>query len=356
MATCPRCQRSFEDDFKLCPYDGESLHGGVAVKGPPPLPPPERAALVALADRFEIQELLGYGAMAYVYHAQERSSGIDVAIKVMNHHLARTSPARARFLREIELMASIRHPNVVHVYSCGELKDGSPYIAMEYLKGESLGALLRRHVMLPTERALELAIDVASGLNAAHLAGVIHRDVKPDNIFLVGPVGDHKIAKVVDFGLARLSGASGLTQKGVIVGTPDYMSPEQATNDGTVGPRTDVYALGVVMYRLFTGFMPFMGQTDFEKLAMHLVAPPPPFSSKRDDIPADIETVVMGTLRKLPRNRYPTMQDLLDDLERLSGQREGKILGAPTEWEDVYEPQTAFARAVAETLRKKAQI
>ncbi len=297
--------------------------------------------------------MLGKGGMAYVYRATERANGINVAIKVMNGVVARTSPGRQRFLREVEVMTAIRHPNVVHIYACGHLNGGEPYLVMEYLEGESLGSLVRRGDRLEIKRAIEIVTDAAAGLGAAHASGIVHRDVKPDNIFLVGPKGDPKIAKVVDFGLARLYGSSGLTAKGMILGTPEYMSPEQAVND-PLDARTDVYGLGVVMYRLLTGTLPFHGKNEIELLASHLAHLPPPISEIRGEVSVEVEHVVMSAMRKLPRNRYPSMQDFLEDLERLSGDRQGAIVGPASIWDDVYEPQTAFSKNIAMLLRKKA--
>ena len=358
MATCPHCQRELDDSFALCPYDGTSLSGERPAGGghaPPSAPAPERAALSALADRYEIQELLGKGGMAVVFKAVERASGITVAIKVMNGVVARTSPGRQRFLREVEVMSAIRHPNVVHIYAYGNLPGGEPYLVMEHLQGESLGDIVRRGDKMDLLRAITIVTDAAAGLGAAHASGIVHRDVKPDNIFLVGPKGDPKIAKMVDFGLARLYGSSGLTAKGMIVGTPEYMSPEQAVND-PLDARTDIYGLGVVMYRLLTGSLPFRHKTEVELLGAHLALLPPPISEHRREIPVEVEHVVMSAMRKLPRNRYATMQDFLEDLERLAGDRKGAIVGPASIWDDVYEAQTAFSKNIATILRKKVGI
>jgi serine/threonine-protein kinase len=354
MAKCPACQRDLDDDFALCPYDGTSLTGEVPAVPPPQSQSAERVALSALSDRFDIGEMIGRGGMAFVFRAHDRENEMNVAIKVMNGVVARTSPGRARFLREAEVMSAIRHPNVVHVYAYGDLPNGAPYLVMEFLEGEPLGDLLRRGVSLPIKRAIQLSIDAASGLNAAHQSDIVHRDVKPDNIFLVGPKGAPKLAKMVDFGLARLYGATGLTAKGMIVGTPEYMSPEQAVND-PLDVRTDIYGLGVVMYRLLTGRLPFTSKSEVELLGAHLSLTPPPISELRRDVPVEVEHVVMSAMRKLPRNRYSTMLEFLEDLERLVGDRKGAVVGPASIWEDVYEAQTAFSKNIAVILRKKAK-
>ncbi len=357
MLTCPRCRRSLSGDYTWCPYDGERLAGSAEepvnqASGPPALLPHERASLAGLFERFEVKGRLGKGGMATVYHAVERSAGMDVAIKVMSHVLARTSPERQRFLREAELMLPIRHPNIMHVYALGELKDGSPYIVMQYLDGESLGAVMRRGDPFELPVALRIAEEAASGLAVAHVEGIVHRDVKPDNIFLMGGLAKLRGVKMLDFGLARLYGASGLTASGMIVGTPEYMAPEQAVNE-PVDARTDIYALGVVLYRMVTGSLPFNAKGQLDYLAAHLALKPPPMQGRGFEVPEELQRIVTGAMCKLPRNRYPSMPDLREDLSRLRAGRLSEVTGAPTLWEDVYEPQSELAKNIARILRKK---
>jgi serine/threonine-protein kinase len=301
--------------------------------------------------RYEILRMLGEGGTARVYKALDVESGTNVAIKVIEGPQAKTATWAQRLLREVELLKSIRHPNVVLVLDGGRRDDGSPYLVMEYLEGETLGQLIRRVPKVGVEGALLIAHEVASGLAASHALGVIHRDVKPDNVFLVeGAEGSVRQAKVFDFGFARLQGSEGLTAKGFIVGTPEYMAPEQTLHDPT-GQRTDIYGLGVVMYRMITGVLPFEGDPP-TLLAQHLFATPKPPSAVDPSVPRDVDAIVMAALRKLPRNRPPSMQDFSEDIERAMHKRPGDV---PTlvEWQDVYEPQTAFARAMAEKFRKK---
>ena len=340
MRTCPRCNRSLPDDYRVCPFDAQPLDGQEDE--------PQTAPL--FAGHYEILRMLGEGGTARVFKALDVRSGKPVAIKVIEGPQAKTATWAERLLREVELLKSIRHPNVTEVLDGGRRDDGSPYLVMEYLDGETLGQLMRRTPKLGVEAALIIAAEIASGLAASHAVGVIHRDVKPDNIFLIQDMGDVRRAKIFDFGFARLQGAEGLTAKGFIVGTPEYMAPEQTLHDPT-GSRSDIYALGVVLYRMITGSLPFEGDPP-TLLAQHLFATPRAPSARDSSIPHDVDAIVMTALRKLPRNRYPSMQDLLEDLERAMHKRPGNVTTL-LEWNDVYEPQTPFARAIAEKFRKK---
>ena len=295
--------------------------------------------------------LLGEGAMARVYLAEDALTQKLAAIKVLESPDARVPDARERFFREVRTTEALEHPNIVRLLDAGQRRDGAPYLVMEYLFGESLGDLLRREPRLEVETALWIARDVAAALAAAHAAGAIHRDVKPDNIFLIGERGRPYALKIVDFGLARLQGQSGLTAMGVTVGTLEYMAPEQTVKDAT-GPRTDIYGLGVVLYRMLTGRLPF-GGSDTEVLAHQLISPPVLPSSIDPAIDRRIETVIMTSMRKLPRNRYPSMEDLLEDLQRLRKEKEGEIASANVLEADVYVPQSAYAKTVAAALYKK---
>jgi serine/threonine protein kinase len=340
VRTCARCQRSLPDDFRVCPFDATPLDGQTQQAAVSPL----------FAGRYEILRKLGEGGTAHVYKALEVRSGKHVAVKIIEGPAAKTATWAERLLREVDLLKSIRHPNVVEVYDGGRRDDGSPYLVMEYLEGETLGQLMRRTPILPVDMALVIATEIAGGLAASHALGVIHRDVKPDNIFLIEEGTTVRRAKVFDFGFARLQGAEGLTAKGFIVGTPEYMAPEQTLHDPT-GARTDIYGLGVVLYRMITGALPFEGDAA-TLLAQHLYVHARPPSERRVGVSRDVDTIVMAALRKLPRNRYPQMVDFFEDLERALGKRSGAVTTS-LEWEDVYEPQTPFARAIAEKLKKR---
>jgi serine/threonine-protein kinase len=349
MMLCPRCHRHYEEPgVRVCGFDGETLTDRPEIEFIRYEPTTD--AGVVYDKRYIVRGLLGGGAMARIYLAENAFTHEAVAIKVLEHREAKLEDPRERFLREARTIDALEHPNIVRLLDAGARRDGSPYLVMEYLFGESLGDRLKRDGRIDVGEALWIARQVASALAAAHNAGVVHRDVKPDNIFLVGERGNPHDLRMVDFGLARLSGASAMTAMGVTVGTLAYMAPEQAVRD-TTGPRTDIYALGIVLYRMITGRLPFEG-SDFDVLAQHLVTPPKPPSAYVAGLDPRIEAVVMTAMRKLPRNRYPMMQDLMEDIERVQARR-GE-LAAGQIWEpDAYAPKSAYAKSIASALYKK---
>ncbi|MGK4009247.1 serine/threonine-protein kinase [Sorangium sp. So ce1036] len=344
---CARCHREYDAGHRFCPYDGAELAEARRIellrfK-------PTRLRGTVLGERYEVCGYIGKGAMARVYLAIERATGQPVAIKVLESFSARAERTRERFVREAQSAAMIGHPNIVKVLDAGtRADDGAPYLVMEYLFGESLGDWLRRERRMDADLALPVLCQAASGLAAAHRAGIIHRDVKPDNIFLVGAQGDPYAVKVLDFGLAKIQAAEHITASGTAVGTIEYMAPEQVVSD-LPDPRTDVYGLGVVMFRTFTGVLPFPRAQQSELLARQLVTPPPRPSERRRSIDRPLESVILKAIRKRPENRYPSMEAFIEDLERLAGDRDGPLsaeapLAAP---DDVYVPQGSFARNAA---------
>jgi eukaryotic-like serine/threonine-protein kinase len=338
---CARCKQAWSDDLAVCPSDGQPLdRDGIAP-----------SALPLFEGRYDILRKLGQGGTARVFKAKDTQTSRDVAIKVIEGEAAEVPTWRERLLREAALLQSLRHPNVVEVQVGGECANGSPYLVMEYLEGETLGQLLKRMPILALDFALAVLTEIASGLAATHAIGVIHRDVKPDNIFLVGPKGAPTRAKIFDFSFARVQGGERFTTEGFILGTPHYMAPEQAVGDPT-GQCTDVYALGVVAYRMLTGVLPFEGQ-EAALLAQHIYERPVPPNERRSQIPHTVAAIVMSTLRKLPRNRYPSMMDLVEDVERVLGRRSGSVTADLVAWDDVYQPLTPFSKGFADKLRAK---
>ena len=256
-----------------------------------------------VAGRYELEELVGSGGMSSVYRALDRLLERHVALKILHPHYGDDAEYVERFRREARAVAQLSHPNIVTVIDRGQA-DGQQFIVFEYIDGESLKQLVDRNGPLPARRAIELALQVADALAFAHQAGLVHRDVKPQNV-LVTEDGE---AKVTDFGIARsLDVEHGVTQTGTVLGTSNYLSPEQARGQ-TITPATDVYSLGVVLYELLTGEVPFPGD-NFVAVAMkHINEPPPSLLERRPDVPARLMHAVERALAKDPADRFPTME------------------------------------------------
>src|SRR5205809_471453 len=262
----------------------------------------------ALLAGFRVESLLGEGAMGTVYLAEETNTGRRVALKLLAPELARDERFRRRFLRETELAASLDHPHIVPTLASGE-EGGTLYLAMAHVEGSDLRELLRREGRLEPERALDLLEQVAGGLDAAHAAGLVHRDVKPGNILVTeGPDGDR--AYVCDFGLARhVSSVSSLTGERGFVGTIDYVPPEQIEG-GTIDGRADVYSLGCVLYECLAGERPFDRESELSVVFAHLNEPPPRLSEARPELPEAFDAVFATALAKTPDDRYATCGEL----------------------------------------------
>jgi tRNA A-37 threonylcarbamoyl transferase component Bud32/tetratricopeptide (TPR) repeat protein len=265
----------------------------------------------ALADRYAIEREIGHGAMATVYLAEDLKHHRKVAVKVLNPDLAAAVGAD-RFLREIEIAASLTHPHILGVHDSGEA-DGFLYFVMPFVEGESLRARLEREGELPVDDALQIAREVARALDFAHERGVIHRDVKPENILL--SAGQ---AVLADFGIAKAAQDAGeerLTQTGTSVGTPAYMSPEQATGEQELDGRSDLYSLGCVLYEMLAGQPPFTGPTAQSIIGQHLTAEPTPITLLRSTVPEEIAATVAAALAKNPADRFRAAGDFGASLE-----------------------------------------
>ena len=260
--------------------------------------------------RYKIIRKLGAGGMADVYLAEDQELGRRVAIKILNDRHAADDQFIERFRREAKNAAGLSHPNIVSIYDRGD-SEGTYYIAMEYLDGRSLKELIVSRGSAPVRTAIEYARQVLAALGAAHKQGIVHRDIKPHNV-LVGPEGR---LKVTDFGIAR-SGASQMTEVGSIIGTAQYLSPEQARGS-QVDQTSDVYSVGVVLYELLTGQVPFTGDTPLEIAMKHLSEVPKPPSELREDVPPDLDMVVLRALAKDPSERYQSAEEMDADLERI---------------------------------------
>src|SRR5918911_1723571 len=261
--------------------------------------------------RYVIKRKLGSGGMADVDLAEDQELGRRVALKMLDERHATDEQFVERFRREAQSAASLNHPNIVSIFDRGQA-EGTYYIAMEYLDGRTLKELLVRNGPTPIPIAIDYARQILSALAFAHRNGIVHRDIKPHNI-VVGPDGR---LKVTDFGIAR-SGASQMTEAGSIVGTAQYLSPEQARG-APVDPRSDLYSLGIVMYEMLTGKVPFTGETPVEIAMKHLSQIPEPPSELRPEVPHDLDAVVMRALAKDPEQRYGSAEEMDADLARVA--------------------------------------
>ncbi len=261
--------------------------------------------------RYRIQRKLGAGGMADVYLAEDQELGRRVAIKILNGRHANDAQFIERFRREAKNAAALNHPNIVSIYDRGNAED-TYYIAMEFLDGRTLKELIVSRGAAPINVAIEYARQILSALRFAHRHGIVHRDIKPHNV-LVDAEGR---VKVTDFGIAR-AGTSQMTETGSIVGTAQYLSPEQARG-GEVDPRSDLYSLGVVLYELLTGKTPFDGETPVEIAMKHLSTAPKPPSKLRPEIPPELDKVVLRALAKNPDERYQSADEMEADLERVA--------------------------------------
>ncbi|HLE68136.1 MAG TPA: protein kinase, partial [Vicinamibacteria bacterium] len=270
-----------------------------------------------LVKRYEIRRVLGSGGMGMVFQAHDRDLDEPVALKILRPEIAGMDPQiLERFKTEIRVARRIAHRNVVRTYDFGDA-DGIKFISMEFIQGMTLKQLFRSKGALPLGVGLQIAKQAAAGLVAAHDMGVVHRDVKPHNIMLT-PQSD---VKIMDFGIVRdttKSEGSGMTQTGTIMGTPDYMSPEQAMGKGDLDHRSDVYSFGVVLYEMFTGALPFRGESPIAIALKHIQEEPKAPRAVNPKMPPELESIIQRAMRKPPESRYPTMADLLADLYRLS--------------------------------------
>ncbi len=308
---CPACQQYFAPDAQFCPFDGTALEASERAPHNDPL------LGVVIDQRYQVEGVLGEGGMGTVYEVKHVALGRSFALKVLRADLASEGELGARFLQEARAAARINHPNVVQITDFGTLPSGQTYFVMELLSGTSLRELLRREGAIQVTFALELIRQVALALGAAHGAGIIHRDLKPDNIQIIGANSDQPVIKVLDFGLAKVAGASRLTKKGIVFGTPHYMSPEQAAGD-ELDQRVDIYALGIVMYEMFTGRVPFEADSFMGVLTKHMyMQPVPPSQILESTTLGELEAVTLRCLEKDPAKRFPTMAALVEEIDQI---------------------------------------
>jgi eukaryotic-like serine/threonine-protein kinase len=262
-----------------------------------------------IAGRYEVEELVGHGGMSSVYKARDSLLERHVALKILHQQYTSDDDFVERFKREARSVAQLQHPNIVTVIDRGE-EEGRQYIVFEYIDGENLKELVVRKGRLEVREALDVALEIARGLAFAHQHGIVHRDVKPQNVLLNGD--GH--AKVTDFGIARTIEVDGMTQTGTVLGTSNYIAPEQATGK-RVDAHSDVYALGAVLYELLAGDVPFPGDSFVAVAMKHVHEPPPDLMDVRRDVPPRVAAAVDRALAKDPGDRFPTMDAFAAELE-----------------------------------------
>jgi serine/threonine-protein kinase len=275
-----------------------------------------------VAGKYRIEELIGEGGMGAVYGASHTLTGKRVALKWMLPELAADQGAVQRFVREAQAAGRIDHPNVVDIYDVGE-HDGSTFLVMEYLHGETLTAAFKRGG-LEAQQIIQLLIPAMRGVAAAHKTGVVHRDLKPDNVFLCRDAdGSYREPKVLDFGISKVSASEGqlnprLTRTGAVMGTPYYMSPEQIRGSAEVDQRTDVYAFGVILYEALTGRVPFEAEAYSALILEIATGTARRLRELRPDLPKALEDVVLKAMAREPEERYPDVEALARALEPFS--------------------------------------
>jgi serine/threonine-protein kinase len=295
---------------------------------PPPTPGEINELVGQLVDgRYQVERVLGVGSMGIVYVARHLAVGKRVALKVLREHLLQDQEVGRRFAAEATAATAIGNAHIVDTLDYGTLPNGCAYIAMEFLEGQTVTEALRAQKSLPIERLLRIARQVAVALGAAHDAGIIHRDLKPDNVFLVEQSGAPDFVKILDFGIAKFGGGQNkLTHAGAVFGTPHYMAPEQALGRVT-DARTDLYALGVIMYEMAAGRVPFDGDNPISVLTQHATEPPPPLGKRARGLPRRFEAMVMRCLAKEPEERFASMVELVKEIDKVSA---GVELPAPS--------------------------
>ncbi|MBR4351258.1 MAG: Stk1 family PASTA domain-containing Ser/Thr kinase [Bacilli bacterium] len=260
-------------------------------------------------DRYEVKALIGEGGMANVYLGYDSILERDVAIKVLRGDLADDEKFVRRFRREAQSASLLNHPNIVQIYDVGE-DDGNFYIVMEYINGQTLKQIIKKRKRLSISETIDIMCQLTDGLSSAHDSYIIHRDIKPQNIMIL----DDGMVKITDFGIAMAVNASDLTQTNSVMGSVHYLPPEQASGKGST-IKSDIYSLGIMLYEMLAGTMPFRGETAVEIAMKHLKTPMPSIRKVRDDVPQSLENIILKAAAKNPKNRYNNVRELYEDLK-----------------------------------------
>jgi eukaryotic-like serine/threonine-protein kinase len=353
MRFCPRCGSRYEHE-RFCPEDG------APTQLLPDAGPPRDALLGTLVDqRYRIDSQIGEGGMGVVYKATHVALNKVVALKILRGEMAKDPEVTQRFMQEAQAASGIGHENIIDIHDFGKLPDGTAYFVMEYLNGRPLSELIQRGGSIPTGDALQILRQTAGALGAAHARGIVHRDLKPDNVIVLTRGELTNFVKVLDFGIAKVGATKNkLTRTGMVFGTPHYMSPEQAAGQ-SVDARTDIYALGVMMYEMFTGRVPFEADTFMGVLTKHMFEKPAPmFGGQGERQLGALEQITLRALEKKPENRYPSMKALIDDLDSVvGGGRPQQVAGArpSVELADALEPRSKSEMRLERQQREAAQ-
>ncbi|HEU5262361.1 MAG TPA: serine/threonine-protein kinase [Gemmatimonadales bacterium] len=322
MKICPVCSTEYLDDVRFCQNDGQTLRAAS---------PAHDLVGQVVADRYHVVKKLGEGGMGQVYLAEHVKMGRKSAIKVMNPSLVHDPDALARFNREAANASRITHTNVCAIYDFGETSEGLVYLAMEFIEGEPLTDVLEREGALPIPRAVGIFVQVADALQAAHDLGIVHRDLKPDNIMLTRGRDGSDVVKVVDFGIAKAVGGDDtqkVTKTGLVVGTPEFMSPEQLSGDAVDG-RSDIYSLALVLFKMLTGRLPFEATTVQETMIKRLTDEPLALRAARPDLrfPPGLQETIDAALTRTRVERYQSAVKFANDVASIVGVQRG--VGSP---------------------------
>ena len=307
---CPQCGADYEDAMAFCPADGTRTEAQASVAPADPL-------IGSVMDgRYRIEQRIGDGGMGVVYRATHVVLKKPFALKVMRADRSTDPNIVQRFMREARAASGIGHPNIVNINDFGTSEDGSAYLAMEFLDGVTLAEAMQSGP-IPFARALDIFIQIAGALEAAHEQGIVHRDLKPENIMVVRAGKQNELVKVLDFGIAKVKNAAAkITQTGLVFGTPHYMSPEQAAGQ-PVDHRSDIYSLGVIMYQVLAGELPFAAESLMALMTKHMFEPAPSLRESGHAVPSALDAIVARCLQKKPELRHASMRELESDLRRV---------------------------------------